>query len=223
MKKVIAYLMTVLLFLSGCSRGETGSRKDKEPDEKKVATLEEFDVKYRRADFDAFLEDPTEFLRDLKNISKSNICSQDELPFDGWEVTEESDPSDGESRTHWSSVQKECVLFNKALLYSAYIYFDDEDKTAIYYLYVEFDSDDVQKDLAIARALYFGLVSEEGDPTELSIGLDDVEEPAVIRILDGTDEPNWFTAQFADGSTVSLIAFKHYDGTWSSHVSITRT
>lgn len=221
MKKTVVILLAFALLLAACSKTEKKtSGRSSEKASARPMTFAEFDEKYRRADFDAFLKDPSEFLRDLASVN--NYREQDQANFpsmDGWTVRHDSGLKEGET-FRLADYQKECVLFNKPFSYSATAETDDKESTVLFILTVEFETGDVQKDLEIARALYFSAVSEYGDPEDLTVDIKDADEPAVLRILEGKDDPTIFSAYFKGGTSVSLFAIKHYDGTYTSNVDV---
>lgn len=201
MKKLIllTLVLVFILSLAGCGK--------KAP---KAMTFEEFDTKWKRADYAAFLADPAEFIDDLMAVSRM-VYSADDMPTNnGWEPVAPDDTI---------SFQKECVLFNQPFSYSASAWVSKKTSSGSVWLTVRLDSGDARKDLEFANAVYSTFVEKCGSPDEIIIDGENAKEPELLRILDGSSNPASFTAAFGY-STVSVYAFQHSDGRWSTSASV---
>ena len=218
MKKLFIFLtLSALfsLFFIGCSK------VDPTPSEvKTVNTFSEFDEKYRRADYEAFLRDPSAFVKDLMAVSYNPSCPPEDVPVgDGWILDADNSEKSEDVSVQW--YDKECVLFNKVFSYSADVFTYHKKNTCKYFIDLSFDSGDVQTNLALAKSLYFCYVDLFGDPTEITIDEENASEPALLRILDGTTEPQDFSVYFGDGKCITFWAFARTwdgDGIYSSHL-----
>lgn len=210
MKKLTALVLLLALavsLLSGCG--------EKAP---KSMTFKEFDEKWRRADFDKFLADPSEFIDDLKAVNSQSGLSEDQLAeFNGWDVVHEYTSETGASTER--ILKKDCVLFNKPLEYGATLYISGKTSKMSLFLSVEYESGDVQADLKFANALYSCLVTKYGDPSKIEIDDRAIDEPKLLRILNGSDRLEGVSVSF-ESAYLSLFAFKHTDGHYSSSVTI---
>jgi len=201
MKKLIllTLVLVFVLALAGCG--------EKTPDS---MTFEEFDTKWRRADYAAFLTDPSEFIDDLMAVSRT-VYSADDMPTNnGWDPVTPEDTI---------SFQKECVLFNKPFSYYASAWVSKKTSRGSIWLTVRLDSGDARKDLEFANAIYSTFVKKCGDPDEITIDGENATEPELLRILDGSSNPASFTASFGY-SNVSVYAFQLSDGRWSTSASV---
>ena len=197
MKKLILLTLVLVFILSLAGCGE------KAP---KAMTFDDFDQKYRRADYEAFLADPSVFIDDLIAVNSYKYTSEDLPTNNGWEALEDIN----------YLFKKDCVLFNKPFRYSATAMVGS--KASVFMLTVEMESGDIQKDLDLAKALYFSLVKKYGDPDETKIDDETATEAELLKILDGTSEPVSFNADFHNCS-VRFYAYKfRSDGHWASHV-----
>lgn len=198
MKRLLSIIVLVAMLaaiLAGCG--------EKAPE---TMTFDEFDQKYRRADYDAFLADPSEFIADLIAVNSYKYTSENLPTNNGWEASKDMD----------YYFTKDCVLFNKPFGYSATAM--SGSKATVFMLTVEMESGDIQKDLDLAKALYFSLVKKYGDPDETKIDDETATEAELLKILDGLSEPLSFMADFHNCS-VMFSAYKFsYDGHWASHV-----
>lgn len=201
MKKLILLTLVLVFILSIAGCGEKAQ---------KAMTFDEFDTKWKRADYAAFLADPAEFIDDLMAVSRT-VYSADDMPTNnGWEPVVPDDTI---------SFQKECVLFNKPFSYYASAWVSKKTSSGSIWLTVRLDSGDFQKDLEFANAVYSTFVKKYGDPDEITIDGENATEPELLRILDGSSNPASFTAAFGY-STISVYAFQHSDGRWSTSASV---
>ena len=218
MKKFIIFGILVAMLaaiLAGCG--------EKAPE---TMTFQEFDEKWRRADYEAFLADPSAFINDLMAVNRQAKCTPDDLPMkDGWESIYENN---NEEKGFISSiVETDCVLFNKPCEYHADVIIYVKENTAVYMLSVQIENGDTQKDLDLAKALYFCCLDKIGEPTDVTIEYEDAKEADVLRILNGATKPNSFYMSFGDTTSLSFYAFENKygadKGTFDTHVTIYAT
>lgn len=214
MKKLILLTLVLVFILSLAGCGE------KAPE---IMTFDEFDQKWRRADYDAFLADPSAFINDLMAVNRQAKCAPDDLPMnDGWESI--YDGSNEEKGYISSIMETDCVLFNKPCEYNADVIIYEKENTASYSLSVQIETGDTQKDLDLAKALYFCCLDKIGEPTDVTIEYEDAKEADVLRILDGKSSPKDFFVSFGYTTYLSFYAFENKygadKGTFDTHVTI---
>ena len=202
MKKVALLLCAVLLLslFAGCS---------KKSDTVQVMSFSEFDEKYRRADYEALLNDSTAFLRDLAAVNRFTSDSPEDVILGiGWSLQRDFsvDSEDGSSYLHY--YKKECVLFNHSMNYEASVFHNVERYR--YTISVEYTGVDDDDTLSFAKSLYFGLISIYGDPSEIELDWKESAEPALLRVLNGNDPLRSFYVTFGNDAVLSFYEYSNY-------------
>lgn len=192
-KSIISLILALLFIIPLAACGsETVS-----PD---VETLEEFLEKHKRADFDAFLKDPTEFLEDYKHVQTFQPVSDSDLNFlSSWtKLTGEYDDDDYE---------KKIVLFNKGALVHASVYdrINIAKKYCNVHFFITFDTGDASIDFEIAKALTDGMIKLYGDPDKYEVGMDEATEADIRKLFAG--DPASFSVEYTSGKDFHAVSF----------------
>lgn len=189
MKKLVTLLMIVCLVLSGCS----GSSPAKEP-----LTLSKFEEKYKRADWDEMLASPIGFIGDLHSIETLPLAQA--IPeVNTFESTEES---------YGTEYEKDIVLFNRTFRLRVTDFGKYFSCTLVY-------SSEPQDCFDAFKAMFEGLIKSEGDPWNLSVDRDDVDEAAFRKALNSGDLETPLSAHWAEKAepdyiTVALISYWNF-------------
>lgn len=215
MKKIISLLIAILIIfsLAACN---------------KDISFEEFETKYKRADYNSFIDDPTEFLTDFEKLSKQ----YDEYPKTAFDFLKEWSEDEAEEReTELSRVtdknyRKKGILFNKSVEFKASLisfeYLDEIShvtKKITYSLnvYIKFETGNDDTDFEIAKSLTNVAFNMYGEPKEIELSLTDCSEMELRKMLE-SGEKETFSLYF-DGL---IISYYYFNGitSHSSNLSI---
>lgn len=92
---------SIIVMLSGCSASLTRTSRQ--------MSFDEFESKYRTANFEAFLENPEEFCQDFLSVNEF-VKNATENPFEDWETEEIELPDD---RGSYKQYERDIRLFNR--------------------------------------------------------------------------------------------------------------
>lgn len=188
------YVVALICLLSvGCTQSN-GSVKN-EP-----ITFAEFVEKYKRADFNEFMESPDAFIEDLSLTEKSS-CSPDEEAeiFNNWEKH-----TIGETGLYYYI--QEGILFNQPVIFNGNLYHNG--KEGCYYS-VQFDTSDPYQNFELSKILFEQCIKKYGDPYRITIDMEEVSEAELRKVLSSELENISFMVYWAnkDGST-HLVSFE---------------
>lgn len=159
MKKAVAVLVAVLFLVSLAACG-TASR---------ALSFDEFIEKYKRADFDAFLDDPRDFMEDylrvpgVRDYAYGDDASS--ISLDGWTEVRTITGDDASS----TSYTLDGVLFNRPVVFSCtYMQvFIDSEPDRMFWSFA-FDGSDASELFSAAQSLFYRFSDMYGDPVEIT-------------------------------------------------------
>jgi len=163
MKKILVVLLIACFMLSGCGSSEPSHM-----------TFDQFEEKYKRADWDKMLESPMEFIRDQGSIY-SRAFSEAVPDPSSFTKTEES---------YGDVYKKDVVLFNRPFTATVTDYGNDFCMGSLKY---KGDPDECYE---IFTTLFEKIIAAEGDPSKISINNEEVDEAALRNAIKAglTDE-----------------------------------
>lgn len=207
MKRVLLFFLTLCFFFAACACEETS--KVGKPIEEKIV---EFEEKYKRADFDAFIADPSEFINDYiqTNAEHRDPGEAYSISSDWEQESEDTSYSSNSSREY----RKNGLLFNKSVrfsfsanCYSSYL--------SLSYSPI-FMTGSAETDFLIARALTEKAFELFGEATSVEINDEDYTEYDLRRMFE-SESLESFKVRFSR-FTVYFFYFENQAG---SSVSFT--
>lgn len=193
LKRILSVILACLFIipLAACGSGSGSS------------DLESFDAfveKYKRADYDAFLKDPSEFLKDFESVQTFKADSRGEITF----LTEWKKLT---GEYHDNDYEKEAVLFNKSVVLNATVYDNSTDEQQDFKVlyYILFDTGNSDMDFEIAKALTEGMISLYGDPEKIEVGLDKATESEMRKVFAG--DPQTFSVKYNISGEFHAVSF----------------
>lgn len=164
MKKVLVLMLALCMVLTAC-----GSSSDR-------LSLEQFEAKYKRADWKILNSSPMEFLDDLNRMSGQ--------PLDDW--CPSLDSFTVESNGPTTNLEKEMILFNRPARFRGLAFIYPEEK--------KFFSGNISMDGTAAECYETFLtmfetgLKSKGDAYQLKIGTEEVDEVTFRKAISSGDE-----------------------------------
>lgn len=173
MKKIIFLLIALFIIipLVSCTENETVT-----------LTFEAFESKYKRADFDALLADPSEFMTDFSKISYTRAESLSPFSF---LLNWEKEKTETELSCTNTTYSKKGILFNQSVIFAASI-LEYTDKT-ICLIYIDFEIGDLDKTYALTKSVVEKAFELHGDAKNITIGGEESDEFELRRRLSSKD------------------------------------
>lgn len=206
MKRMLAFALVFVLVFVACS----SSKK-----EEAITNFASFEEKYKRADFDAFLNDPSDFIDDYRSLNSHSYVSPDFCDFsDGWVERDFSSGSD-DGDLQFTRYEKDLVLFNRSASVSCSVIVRKSDDMIRPYFMISFDTGDFDENFKIAKSLSMYLFEKYSDDSEVSVD-EEASSEAVLRKLfngavDYTAAPD-FEIEWSDCSLHFINCLSRLDG-----------
>lgn len=188
---VLLSLVFFLFSLSSCNKIKTMS-------------IEEFEDKYKRAEFDEFLNNPKEFIQDFNRTDSSLYYYEcDSTFFDDWEKEKNAE------EYYWNEYEKGVVLFNKSASFHVSLFPNNNDqKERISSFHVEFHTGNEQDNINIGKALANELFNLYGNAQKIEIESTQTTESEFLKMMNSNDISHYsldFTNEKYDKEMDQLI------------------
>lgn len=196
--------LLIVLVLTGCSGSKTTSNGDGAASP--AMAFDAFAQKYRHADLDAMMDDPSDFLSDF-----SSACGFEQRDPSAYHFDEEWGVDDSFSSAaddKYSFYRKEDVLFNLPVIYGAEVHERDDGSCHVGFN-VEFDSGNWEVDYSVAKAVASYLL-EQGEYEEIQVDSNSATEADLRKLfLDRSGFPKGFSVSFEDSFFLSFFCYEH--------------
>ena len=163
MKRVFVLILALCMVLTGCGSSA------------KPISFEQFEEKYKRADWEILTNKPMEFIDDLNLMSGQ--------PLDDW--CKDLDSFEIESNGPTRSLKKEMILFNRPVKFSgtAFVY-PEEKKFFSGSIHIDGTAEECY---GVFLAMFEAAIKSKGDASELKIRYDEVDEVAFRTAISSGD------------------------------------
>lgn len=204
----------MLTMLSGCSQA---GAKNNQP-----LTFDEFEEKYKTADFEEFLQNPKDFCSDVSDINHY-LRNCKENPFDSWKR------GNVPNEELLAQYKKEVRFFNRSFILEGIETKDGKGNTLYFMLAVRMDSGSRDDNYAFAKAIASFILSDHPNNCEIRVSIDesDTTETEIRKIIDNNDMHDFELSIYrSDDSYFASISFNsgsdYYNSTGFASMSMGR-